>query len=89
MKILIVEDEPLASAQLAANIAVLKPGAQIMAVCDTVKSAVNWLQNNPSPDLSFFDIQLGDGLCFEIFEKVDFRQPVIFKIGRASCRERV
>ena len=48
MKILIVEDEPLASAQLAANIAVLKPGAQIMAVCDTVKSAVNWLQNNPS-----------------------------------------
>jgi DNA-binding LytR/AlgR family response regulator len=78
MKILIVEDEPLAAAQLAANIAVLKPGAQIMAVCDTVKSAVNWLQNNPAPDLSFFDIQLGDGLSFEIFEKVDFRQPVIF-----------
>jgi DNA-binding LytR/AlgR family response regulator len=78
MKILIVEDEPLAAAQLAANIAVLKPAAQIMAVCDTVKSAVNWLKNNPAPDLSFFDIQLGDGLSFEIFEKVDFRQPVIF-----------
>jgi len=78
MKILIVEDEPLAAAQLAANIAVLKPGAQIVAVCDTVKSAVNWLQNNPAPDLSFFDIQLGDGLSFEIFEKIDFKQPVIF-----------
>jgi DNA-binding LytR/AlgR family response regulator len=78
MKILIVEDEPLAAAQLAANIAVLKPVAQIMAVCDTVKSAVNWLKNNPAPDLSFFDIQLGDGLSFEIFEQVDFRQPVIF-----------
>jgi len=78
MKILIVEDEPLAAAQLAANIAVLKPGAQILAVCDTVKSAVDWLQKNPAPDLSFFDIQLGDGLSFEIFEKIDFRQPVIF-----------
>ncbi|MBK6283433.1 MAG: response regulator [Draconibacterium sp.] len=53
MKILIVEDEPLAAAQLTANIAVLKPGAQILAVCDTVRSAVNWLQNNPAPDLSF------------------------------------
>jgi DNA-binding LytR/AlgR family response regulator len=78
MKILIVEDEPLAAAQLAANIAVLKPGAQIVAVCDTVKSTVNWLKNNPPPDLSFFDIQLGDGLSFEIFEKIDFKQPVIF-----------
>lgn len=78
MKILIVEDEPLAAAQLAANIAVLKPGAQILAVCDTVKSAANWLQSNPAPDLSFFDIQLGDGLSFEIFEQVEFNQPVIF-----------
>ena len=78
MKILIVEDEPLAAAQLAANIAVLKPGAQILAVCDTVRSAVNWLQNHPAPDLSFFDIQLGDGLSFEIFEQVEFKQPVIF-----------
>lgn len=78
MKILIVEDEPLAAAQLTANIAVLKPGAQILAVCDTVRSAVNWLQNNPAPDLSFFDIQLGDGLSFEIFEQVEFKQPVIF-----------
>lgn len=78
MKILIVEDEPLAAAQLAANINVLKPGTQIMAVCDTVKSAVHWLKNNPAPDLSFFDIQLGDGLSFEIFDQVEFRNPVIF-----------
>ncbi len=78
MKILIVEDEPLAAAQLAANIGVLKPDAQILAVCDTIKSAVNWLKNNPAPDLSFFDIQLGDGLSFDIFDQVDFRHPVIF-----------
>ena len=78
MRILIVEDEPLAAAQLAANISALKPDAEILAVCDTIKSTVEWLQNNDAPDLAFFDINLGDGLSFEIFEKIKFNQPVIF-----------
>jgi len=51
---------------------------QILEVCDTVKSAVNRLQNNEASDLAFFDIQLGDGLSFEIFERIEFTQPVIF-----------
>jgi DNA-binding LytR/AlgR family response regulator len=78
MKILLVEDEPLAAAQLAAHISALQPNAQIMAVCDTVKATVEWLQNNEAPELAFFDIQLGDGLSFEIFEQIKFTQPVIF-----------
>ena len=78
MRILIIEDEPLAAAQLAAHISALRPEAQILNVCDTVKSAVSWLENNEAPDLAFFDIQLGDGLSFEIFEKIEFKQPVIF-----------
>ena len=78
MKILIVEDEPLAAAQLAANISALRPNAQILSVCDTVRSVVEWLQNNPAPDLAFFDIQLGDGLSFEIFEQTEFPAPIIF-----------
>lgn len=78
MRILIVEDEPLAAAQLAAHIAALKPDAKIMAVCDTVKMAIRWLENNEAPDLAFFDIHLGDGLSFEIFENSDFSGPVIF-----------
>jgi len=78
MKILIVEDEPLAAAQLAAHISAIKSEAQILAVCDTVKSAVEWLQNNEAPDLAFFDIQLGDGLSFEIYDHIQFTQPVIF-----------
>ncbi len=78
MKILIVEDEPLAAAQLAANISALKPQAQILAVCDTIKSTVEWLKNNEAPDLAFFDIHLGDGLSFEIFKQIEFNQPVIF-----------
>jgi len=78
MKVLIVEDEPLAAAQLAASISTLRPKAEIKAVCDTIKSTVRWLENNDAPDLAFFDIQLGDGLSFEIFKQIDFRQPVIF-----------
>ena len=78
MKILIVEDEPLAAAQLAAHIAALRPQAQILAVCDTVRSVVEWVQNNEMPDLAFFDIQLGDGVSFDIFEKIEFTVPVIF-----------
>jgi len=78
MRILIVEDEPLAAAQLATHLAALKPQAHIAGVCDTVKSAIDWLKNNEAPDLAFFDIQLGDGLSFEIFELIEFKQPVIF-----------
>jgi len=78
MNILIVEDEPLAAAQLAMHIAALRPAAKVVQVCDTIKSTVNWLQNNPAPDLAFFDFQLGDGLSFDIFEKVKLQQPVIF-----------
>ena len=78
MKILIVEDEPLAAAQLAMQLAALRPAAKIVQVCDTIKSTVDWLQNNPAPDLAFFDIQLGDGLSFDIFKQVNFAHPVIF-----------
>ncbi len=78
MKILIVEDEPFAVAQLSAHISAIKPDSQILAVCDTIKSTVDWLQKNEAPDLAFFDIQLGDGLSFEIFEQIEFNQPVIF-----------
>jgi DNA-binding LytR/AlgR family response regulator len=78
MKALIVEDEPLAAAQLAAHLTALRPQSEILAVCDTVKATVDWLKNNPPPDLAFFDIQLGDGLSFEVFNNVKFNTPVIF-----------
>ncbi|WP_167617612.1 LytR/AlgR family response regulator transcription factor [Maribellus sediminis] len=78
MKVLIVEDEPLAAAQLAAHLSALRPDAEILAVCDTVKAVVDWMSNNEAPQLAFFDIQLGDGLSFDIFEQIDFKTPVIF-----------
>ena len=78
LNILIVEDEPLAAAQLAALIAGIKPNANILSVCDTIESTIQWIENNDQPDLAFFDIHLGDGLSFEIFKKTKFNAPIIF-----------
>jgi DNA-binding LytR/AlgR family response regulator len=78
MRVLIVEDEPLAAAQLAALLVQLKPKAEIASVCDTIESTLKWFGQNPQPDLAFFDIQLGDGLSFEIFKKAEINIPVIF-----------
>ncbi|HPS13814.1 MAG TPA: LytTR family DNA-binding domain-containing protein [Prolixibacteraceae bacterium] len=78
MRVLLVEDEPLAAAQLASLLTQLRPTAEITGVCDTIQSAVSWFQNNTAPDLAFFDIQLGDGLSFEIFKNSPVNTPVIF-----------
>lgn len=78
MKILIVEDEPLAAAQLAALISEVVHDAKIVGVCDTIKSTLKWLSVNEAPDLAFFDIHLGDGISFEIFKQTELQIPVIF-----------
>lgn len=78
MKILIVEDEAAASRRLKKMILELHPEEQIINELDSVESVVKWLNKNPSPDLVFMDIQLADGLCFDIFKQVEVTAPVIF-----------
>lgn len=78
MNILIIEDEVQAARRLETLIGELIPLAKISGRADSVKSAVKWLANNPRPDLIFMDIQLGDGLSFEIFEMTDVAAPIIF-----------
>jgi len=78
MKILIIEDEPLAVDRLESLIQQLSPGSVIVGKIDSVKRASEFLSNKSSVDLIFMDIQLADGLSFEIFEKVDVKAPVIF-----------
>lgn len=78
MKILILEDEALAADKLESTLLELEPGAQIVARLPSIVSAVEWFTNNPHPDLLLSDIRLLDGLCFELFEKVEIRIPVIF-----------
>jgi DNA-binding LytR/AlgR family response regulator len=78
MNILILEDEKLASDKLEKTLLEVEPGSRIVAVLQTISAAVEWLKNNPHPDLIISDIRLLDGLSFEIFEKVKTDKPVIF-----------
>ena len=78
MKIVIIEDEQLTADDQAETILKVSPGAQIIARLSSVKDAVAWFRKNEQPDLIFSDIQLGDGLCFEIFRKHPVTTPVIF-----------
>ncbi|HAQ17911.1 MAG TPA: DNA-binding response regulator [Prolixibacteraceae bacterium] len=78
MKIVIIEDEQLAAEDLADNILKVDPTIQIVASLRSVKEAVSYFQINEKPDLIFCDIQLGDGLSFEIFNKQPLSAPVIF-----------
>jgi two-component system LytT family response regulator len=78
MKVLIVEDEKAAVRRLQSLLAELEPGIEPAGITDTVQSTVSWLRNNDPPDLAFFDIQLADGISFEVFEQVDLECPVIF-----------
>lgn len=78
MKILIIEDEPLAAERLCDLLKKLDPEIEILAHCDSVKKSVQWFRENPFPDLLFLDVQLGDGVSFEIFDQVLVDCPVIF-----------
>ncbi len=78
MKILIIEDEPQAAERLHQLILQSKPTAAILAKLDSVKRSIEWLGANASPDLVFMDIQLADGLSFEIFDKIKIKSPIIF-----------
>jgi DNA-binding LytR/AlgR family response regulator len=78
MRVIIIEDEDLAAWGLQSKLPRVDPAIEVVATLDSVKSAVAWLEANLMPDLAFFDIQLADGLSFEIFERVKVTCPVIF-----------
>jgi len=77
-KIIIIEDEQPAAKRLRKLVTALSAEIEILEVIDSVEDAVEWFENNPAPDLAFFDIQLADGISFSIFEKVEVKCPVIF-----------
>ena len=78
MKVLIIEDEKAAARRLSSLLQQLAPQMEILATLDTVKQAVRWCKENPAPDLTFMDVQLADGLSFDIFEQTEVSSPVIF-----------
>lgn len=78
MRILIIEDEKPAADRLVRLLKSYYPEAKYFQDVDSIKSAVEWFETQPKPDLFFLDIQLADGLSFEIFKKIKVNTPVIF-----------
>ena len=78
MKILIIEDERPAAKRLTKMVKVCRPNCEIIDVLDSVEGAVDWLETYKKPDLIFMDIQLADGVSFEIFGQTQVTSPIIF-----------
>jgi two-component system response regulator LytT len=78
MKVIIIEDEIKAAKSLANLIKDIRPSAVIEAQIQSIDGAVDYFSDHDQPDLIFMDIQLSDGLCFEIFKLVKIECPVIF-----------
>lgn len=78
MKVIIIEDEPRTARELSTILENLDNAIEVVTILTSVASAIKWFQEQPVPDLIFSDIQLGDGLCFEIFKAVQLNIPIVF-----------
>ncbi len=78
MKVVIIEDEPLMAEGLREEILRIDPQVEIVAQLGSIQDSIEHLQNEGFPDLFFSDIELSDGLSFEIFKHVNNTTPIIF-----------
>jgi DNA-binding LytR/AlgR family response regulator len=78
MNCVIIEDEKPAAEKLLSLLAVCNQPVYVEAVLGSIKEAISWLQEHPTPELIFMDIELSDGLSFKIFEEINVECPVIF-----------
>ncbi len=78
LKALIIEDEAPAYRRLHGLLSTHHPHLEVVDVVDTIEAAVDWFNANPAPDVIFSDIQLSDGLSFEIYKQVPPPCPIIF-----------
>lgn len=76
MRVIIIEDEKPSARRLERMLQKLDLAAETM--LHSVEESIQWFQNNQHPDLIFLDIQLSDGLSFEIFESLEIKSAVIF-----------
>jgi DNA-binding LytR/AlgR family response regulator len=81
IKTLIIEDEKLIAEQFESLLLKASTETEILGSLSTVRESVDYLSNNQAPDLIFSDVQLPDGLSFDIFNQVDIKSPVVFVTG--------
>lgn len=78
MKVLIIEDEQPAAKQLTKMLQKADPSVSVIETIDSVEASVKWLNTFPTPDAIFMDIQIADGLSFDIFNYTEIQSPVVF-----------
>ena len=78
MRVLIIEDEYSVARDLCDILLEINPEIEILAILETVRDTVDWIDNNEHPDIGFFDIRIADGISFEIFEKSNVSFPIVF-----------
>lgn len=78
MKVIIIEDEMPAARKLAKMLETISDEIEIVKKLDSIEASVKYLESAAPPDLIFMDIQLADGLSFDIFQQTEVKAPVIF-----------
>ncbi|GAA4450142.1 LytTR family DNA-binding domain-containing protein [Nibrella saemangeumensis] len=78
MTILLIEDEPLVAKNLVRLVQLLEPGAVVLGPLGSISDVLTFMRSHPQPDLVVSDIQLSDGVSFDIFRQAELHCPVIF-----------
>lgn len=78
MKVIIIEDEARTAHELKDMLLGIDNDIDVQAILGSVSTALDWFAQHPMPELIFSDIELGDGLSFEIFKRISIEVPVIF-----------
>lgn len=78
IRAIIIEDEPLVARDLQKLVKAIAPDLEVLAVIDSLKAGVAYFKSNPPPDLLFMDIQLNDGVSFDLLSRVKITCPIIF-----------
>ncbi|HLG38469.1 MAG TPA: LytTR family DNA-binding domain-containing protein [Chitinophagaceae bacterium] len=81
IKTILIEDERLIAEEFKRILQNISPGTELLGTFSSVKESIDYLSANAAPDLIFSDVQLRDGLSFDIFNKVNVQSPVIFITG--------
>jgi DNA-binding LytR/AlgR family response regulator len=78
MKVVIIEDETPAANRLTRMLEKIDEGIEVVKRLDSVESSVRYLSAAPECDLIFMDVQLADGLCWDIFQQARLAPPIVF-----------
>ncbi len=78
MKAVIIEDEEIIANVLLSKIKKIAPDIEVIAMLPSLKTAKRWLGEHAEPDLFLMDIQLSDGVSFDLFNDFSLKSPVIF-----------